>query len=214
MDKIADASRHAGFAAVIDHGGIVATPDRRELPSCDAGLLDRTFWKLRRATSRPNLVRIPLERKGEFREIEISSLFSNPGGGEKGRIERPRHVDSEFKRGRRVERRILGGVNFEMDSVSLVRHCREFNARLLGRRWTARPPRKREQHDRKNEARGRVPSFDFRASGMETETGRFQRARERTRGKARAHDDLRDEKYECLSDFLSSCRLDSTKLIF
>lgn len=147
MDKIADASRHAGFAAVIDHGGIVATPDRRELPSCDAGLLDRTFWKLRRATSRPNLVRIPLERKGEFREIEISSLFSNPGGGEKGRIERPRHVDSEFKRGRRVERRILGGVNFEMDSVSLVRHCREFNARLLGRRWTTRPPRKREQHD-------------------------------------------------------------------
>lgn len=77
-----------------------------------------------------------LERKGEFREIEISSLFSNPGGGEKGRIERPRHVASEFKRGRRVERRILGGVNFEMDSVSLVRHCREFNARLLGRRWT------------------------------------------------------------------------------
>lgn len=36
----------------------------------------------------------------------------------------------------------------------------------------------------------------IRASGMETETGRFQRARERTRGKARAHDDLRDEKYE------------------
>lgn len=54
----------------------------------------------------------------------------------------------------------------------------------------------------------------IRASGMETETGRFQRARERTRGKARAHDDLRDEKYECLNDFLSSCRLDSTKLSF
>lgn len=54
----------------------------------------------------------------------------------------------------------------------------------------------------------------IRASGMETETGRSQRTKERTRGKARAHDDLRDEKYECLSDFLSSCRLDSTKLSF
>lgn len=116
MDKIADASRHAGFAAVIDHGGIVATPDRRELPSCDAGFLDRTFCKLRRVTSRPNLVRIPFSKgRGEFREIE--NLLSNPGGG-KRRIER---VDTwtasgEFKRGRREERRILGGVNFEMDS--------------------------------------------------------------------------------------------------
>lgn len=134
-----------------------------------------------------------LERKGEFREIEISSLFSNPGGGEKGRIERPRHVDSEFKRGRRVERRILGRVNFEMDSVSLVRHCREFNARLLGRRWTTRPPRKREQHGGRTK-RGLLRSNSSERNG--DGDGTFSTREGETRGKARAHDDLRDEKYE------------------
>lgn len=154
-----------------------------------------------------------LERKGEFREIEISSLFSNPGGGEKGRIERPRHVASEFKRGRRVERRILGGVNFEMDSVSLVRHCREFNARLLGRRWTARPPRKREQHDRGGRTKRGVAFLRSIFARAELRRRRdVLNARGREREGRRGH--LRDEKYECLSDFLSSCRLDSTKLSF
>lgn len=197
---------------MIDHGGIVATPDRRELPSCDAGLLDRTFWKLRRATSRPNLVRIPLsarnfaksrsppssrireeEKKGGSRDLGTWTANLNEGG--------------EWKGGFLVES-ISRWIRFPSFVIvaSLTLASRDVGGRL-------------DLHARGNNTIGAEERSEgcfvrIRASGIETETGRFQRARERTRGKARAHDDLRDEKYECLNDFLSSCRLDSTKLSF
>lgn len=151
-----------------------------------------------------------LERKGEFREIEISSLFSNPGGGEKGSRDLGTwtanlNEGGEWKGGFLVES-ISRWIRFPSFVIvaSLTLASWDVGGRL-------------DLHARGNntaEERSEGCFVRIRASGMETETGRSQRAKERTRGKARAHDDLRDEKYECLSDFLSFCRLDSTKLSF
>ena len=165
MDKIADASRHAGFAAVIDHGGIVATPDRRELPSCDAGFLDRTFWKLRRVL-----------RRGQI----LSGFRSREGGEEFREIEKEKEKEEEEDRDTWTAGANLneggeweGGLLVESISrwirVSLVRHCREFNGLTLASSATMQEETIRS--GRKNEAR---MAFEF-----ETEMGRSEEENER-----------------------------------
>lgn len=133
-DKIADASRHAGFAGGDrSRGGIVATPDRRELPDPSA------FWKTTpNSLPPPPNSRSRLGEEGEFREIDISSSSSSSFLSNPGERIGTWTARGEFKRGRRSL--VLESISRWIRLRRLVRHCRVKFARAVSRSapWTGR----------------------------------------------------------------------------
>lgn len=97
-------------------GGIVATPDRRELPDPSA------FWKTTPNSLLPSNSRSRLGEEGEFREIDVSSSFSSFLSNPKGERIGTWTARGEFKRGRRSL--VLESISRWIRLRRLVRHCR------------------------------------------------------------------------------------------